>query len=89
MFFVQVIHGGASTLLGIIMLLFSEFEFIIRYFFLVGDCTFGLSFNHPHYAQVLCALILLGIFNGLALLPVVLSLIGPSAEVATGEWHLC
>ena len=32
-------------------------------------------------SQVLCALVLLGIFNGLALLPVVLSLIGPTPEV--------
>lgn len=33
--FVPVLHGGISTLLGIIMLAFSEFEFIILYFFVV------------------------------------------------------
>ena len=58
--FIPVIHGGISTLLGIIMLLFSPFEFIISYFF-----------------GVLCALILLGMINGLAVLPVLVSLIGP------------
>lgn len=29
--FVPVIHGGLSTLLGIIMLAFSEFDFVIKY----------------------------------------------------------
>jgi len=28
--FVPVIHGGLSTLLGIIMLAFSEFDFVIK-----------------------------------------------------------
>ncbi|VDK65129.1 unnamed protein product [Onchocerca ochengi] len=62
--FIPVIHGGLSTLLGIIMLAFSEFEFIVKYFFVV-----------------LSALILIGLFNGLMLLPVLLSLIGPPCEI--------
>ncbi|XP_076041583.1 protein patched [Oratosquilla oratoria] len=59
-----VVHGAISTLLGVIMLLFSEFDFIRRYFF-----------------YVLFALTLLGMVNGLLFLPVVLSLVGPPAEV--------
>lgn len=63
--FVPVIHGAFSTLLGIIMLAFSEFEFVVKYFFVV-----------------MSALIFIGIINGLALLPVLLSLIGPPCEVS-------
>uniref|UniRef100_A0A1I7YH77 SSD domain-containing protein n=1 Tax=Steinernema glaseri TaxID=37863 RepID=A0A1I7YH77_9BILA len=62
--FVPVIHGALSTLLGIIMLAFSEFEFVVKYFFVV-----------------MFALIIIGLINGLALLPVLLSLIGPSCEI--------
>ncbi|KAM3719701.1 Protein patched [Dirofilaria immitis] len=62
--FVPVIHGAFSTLLGIIMLAFSEFEFVVKYFFVV-----------------MSALIFIGIINGLALLPVLLSLIGPPCEI--------
>ncbi|VDD89840.1 unnamed protein product [Enterobius vermicularis] len=62
--FVPVIHGALSTLLGIVMLAFSEFEFVIKYFFVV-----------------MSVLIAIGVINGLALLPVLLSLIGPSCEV--------
>uniref|UniRef100_A0A915Q821 SSD domain-containing protein n=1 Tax=Setaria digitata TaxID=48799 RepID=A0A915Q821_9BILA len=62
--FIPVIHGGLSTLLGIIMLAFSEFDFIVKYFFIV-----------------LSALILIGLINGLVLLPVLLSLIGPPCEI--------
>lgn len=62
--FVPVIHGALSTLLGIIMLAFSEFEFVVKYFFVV-----------------MTALIAIGIVNGLALLPVLLSLVGPPCEV--------
>ncbi|VDN19712.1 unnamed protein product [Gongylonema pulchrum] len=46
------------------MLAFSEFEFIVKYFFIV-----------------LSALILIGLINGLMLLPVLLSLIGPPCEI--------
>ncbi|XP_069156937.1 protein patched [Procambarus clarkii] len=59
-----VLHGAASTLLASIMLLFSEFEFIRRYFF-----------------YVLLALTVLGVLDGLVFLPVLLSLVGPPAEV--------
>ncbi|XP_063841882.1 protein patched-like [Scylla paramamosain] len=59
-----VLHGAASTLLASLMLLFSEFDFIRRYFF-----------------SVLLALTVLGILDGLVFLPVLLSLVGPPAEV--------
>lgn len=62
--FVPVIHGASSTLLGIIMLGFSEFEFVVKYFFIV-----------------MSALIVIGVINGLILLPVLLSLTGPPQEV--------
>uniref|UniRef100_A0A915LIH7 SSD domain-containing protein n=1 Tax=Meloidogyne javanica TaxID=6303 RepID=A0A915LIH7_MELJA len=61
--FVPVIHGGLSTLLGIVMLAFSEFDFVVKYFFVV-----------------MSALVIIGLINGLALLPVLLSLIGPPCE---------
>uniref|UniRef100_T1IK20 SSD domain-containing protein n=1 Tax=Strigamia maritima TaxID=126957 RepID=T1IK20_STRMM len=62
--FAPVVHGGLSTLLGVLMLAFSEFDFIVRYFF-----------------YVLCALVVIGLINGLLFFPILLSLIGPSAEV--------
>uniref|UniRef100_A0A3B3QRN7 Patched 2 n=1 Tax=Paramormyrops kingsleyae TaxID=1676925 RepID=A0A3B3QRN7_9TELE len=62
--FAPVMDGAISTLLGVLMLAGSEFDFIIRYFF-----------------AVLAILTLLGVLNGLVLLPVLLSLIGPPAEV--------
>uniref|UniRef100_A0A183CG75 SSD domain-containing protein n=1 Tax=Globodera pallida TaxID=36090 RepID=A0A183CG75_GLOPA len=62
--FIPVIHGGLSTLLGIVMLAFSEFDFVIKYFFVV-----------------MTALVIIGLINGLALLPVLLSLIGPPCEI--------
>jgi hypothetical protein len=46
------------------MLAFSEFEFIVIYFFVV-----------------MSALIIIGMINGLALFPVLLSLIGPPCEI--------
>ncbi|KAI6242632.1 Protein patched-like protein 1 [Aphelenchoides fujianensis] len=58
--FVPVLHGAVSTLLGILMLGFSEFDFVVVYFF-----------------TIMAALIFIGIINGLILLPVLLSLIGP------------
>ncbi|KAK0396217.1 hypothetical protein QR680_001624 [Steinernema hermaphroditum] len=66
--FVPVIHGALSTLLGIVMLAFSEFEFVVKYFFVV-----------------MFALIIIGLINGLALLPVLLSLMGPSCEIRPCE----
>ncbi|KAK3091489.1 hypothetical protein FSP39_020198 [Pinctada imbricata] len=62
--FAPVIHGAISTLLGIVMLVGAEFEFIVKYFF-----------------NVLACLVIIGVLNGLLLLPVVLSLLGPPGEV--------
>ncbi|KAK4312674.1 hypothetical protein Pmani_015924 [Petrolisthes manimaculis] len=59
-----VLHGAASTLIASLMLLFSEFDFIRRYFF-----------------YVLLALTVFGMLDGLVFLPVLLSLVGPPAEV--------
>ncbi|KHJ75732.1 hypothetical protein OESDEN_24652 [Oesophagostomum dentatum] len=62
--FVPVFHGAISTLLGIVMLIFSEFDFVIKYFFVV-----------------MTTLVILAVFNGLCLLPVLLTLIGPEPEL--------
>merc|ERR1740123_1939145 len=62
--FAPVLHGACSSLLGVLMLAFSQFDFIVRYFFLV-----------------LLALILLGLFNGLVFLPVLLVMVGPPSQV--------
>lgn len=61
-----VVHGAISTLLSIIMLAFSDFDFIVQYFF-----------------YVLSALVLLGMVNGLFFLPILLSIVGPPAEVCS------
>ncbi|KAG5847681.1 hypothetical protein ANANG_G00128760 [Anguilla anguilla] len=58
--FAPVMDGAISTLLGVLMLAGSEFDFIMRYFF-----------------AVLAILTLLGVLNGLVLLPVLLSIMGP------------
>lgn len=63
--FAPVVHGAVSTLLGVFMLAFSEFDFIVRHFF-----------------YVLSALVVIGLFNGLLFLPVILSLVGPPGEVS-------
>eukprot|EP00096_Caligus_rogercresseyi_P007392 TRINITY_DN2523_c0_g3_i5.p1 TRINITY_DN2523_c0_g3~~TRINITY_DN2523_c0_g3_i5.p1 ORF type:complete len:378 (+),score=102.59 TRINITY_DN2523_c0_g3_i5:148-1281(+) len=62
--FTPVFHGAISTFLGIVMLAFSDFDFVFRYFFLV-----------------LSSLILLGLFNGLVFLPVLLLMFGPPGEI--------
>ncbi|GFN88088.1 patched protein, partial [Plakobranchus ocellatus] len=62
--FSPVVHGAISTFLGILMLVGTEFDFIVKYFF-----------------NVLAALVVIGLFNGLMLLPVLLSVIGPRGEV--------
>ncbi|XP_064605910.1 protein patched homolog 1-like [Liolophura sinensis] len=62
--FSPVVHGAISTFLGIIMLVGSEFDFIVKYFF-----------------NVLTALVILGLLNGLLLLPILLSILGPQGEV--------
>ncbi|XP_053323455.1 protein patched homolog 1 isoform X2 [Spea bombifrons] len=63
--FAPVLDGAVSTLLGVLMLAGSEFDFIVRYFF-----------------AVLAILTLLGVLNGLVLLPVLLSFFGPCPEVS-------
>ncbi|CAG2100407.1 unnamed protein product, partial [Medioppia subpectinata] len=68
--FTPVTHGIVSTLFGIVMLAFSEFDFIIRYFF-----------------YVLFGAVLLGALNGLVLLPVLLSLIGPPSEIIPFDYE--
>ncbi|XP_067002180.1 protein patched [Anabrus simplex] len=67
--FAPVMHGAFTTLLGVLMLAFSEFDFIVRYFF-----------------YVLFAMIAVGLLNGLVFFPVLLSLIGPQAEVVPHEF---
>ncbi|XP_016840300.1 patched isoform X1 [Nasonia vitripennis] len=66
--YAPVVHGALTTLLAVLMLAFSEFEFIVRYFFLVLVCLIGV-----------------GLVNGLFFFPILLSLIGPSAEVIPNE----
>ncbi|KAJ8357652.1 hypothetical protein SKAU_G00204460 [Synaphobranchus kaupii] len=66
--FAPVMDGAISTLLGVLMLAGSEFDFIMRYFF-----------------AVLAILTLLGVLNGLVLLPVLLSIMGPPAEVTPAD----
>ncbi|XP_069429999.1 protein patched homolog 1 isoform X2 [Ovis canadensis] len=63
--FAPVLDGAVSTLLGVLMLAGSEFDFIVRYFF-----------------AVLAILTLLGVLNGLVLLPVLLAFFGPYPEVS-------
>uniref|UniRef100_A0A667XQS7 Patched 1 n=1 Tax=Myripristis murdjan TaxID=586833 RepID=A0A667XQS7_9TELE len=63
--FAPVLDGALSTLLGVLMLAGSEFDFIVRYFF-----------------AVLAILTVLGVLNGLVLLPVLLSYFGPYPEVS-------
>uniref|UniRef100_UPI00398F6AC7 protein patched homolog 1 n=1 Tax=Pristiophorus japonicus TaxID=55135 RepID=UPI00398F6AC7 len=63
--FAPVLDGAVSTLLGVLMLAGSEFDFIVRYFF-----------------AVLAILTVLGVLNGLVLLPVLLSYFGPYPEVS-------
>lgn len=62
--YAPVIHGALTTLLAVTMLAFSEFDFIVYYFFLVLLCLIGV-----------------GLVNGIFFFPILLSLIGPSAEV--------
>nr|CAD7262461.1 unnamed protein product [Timema shepardi] len=62
--FAPIMHGALTTLLGVFMLAFSEFDFIVSYFF-----------------SVLVTLVLIGLVNGLVFFPVLLSLVGPAAEV--------
>nr|7V6Y_A Chain A, Protein patched homolog 1,Protein patched homolog 1 [Mus musculus] len=69
--FAPVLDGAVSTLLGVLMLAGSEFDFIVRYFF-----------------AVLAILTVLGVLNGLVLLPVLLSFFGPCPEVSPANGTL-
>jgi hypothetical protein len=60
---VPVLQGGLSTFFSIMLLGFSEFDFVRRYFFFIF--------------LMVC---LIGLFNGLVFLPVVLSVIGPNVR---------
>ncbi|KAF6216434.1 hypothetical protein GE061_000776 [Apolygus lucorum] len=62
--FTPIVNGAFTMMLSITMLAFSEFDFIVRYFF-----------------YILITLIGVGLLNGLIFLPVVLSIIGPEAEI--------
>lgn len=66
--YAPVIHGALTTLLAVSMLAFSEFDFIVNYFFLVLLCLIGI-----------------GLINGIFFFPILLSLIGPSAEVVPND----
>lgn len=66
--FAPVLDGAVSTLLGVLMLAGSEFDFIVRYFF-----------------AVLAILTILGVLNGLVLLPVLLSYFGPLPEISPSD----
>uniref|UniRef100_A0A672ZNR9 SSD domain-containing protein n=1 Tax=Sphaeramia orbicularis TaxID=375764 RepID=A0A672ZNR9_9TELE len=69
--FAPVLDGAFSTLLGVLMLAGSEFDFIVRYFF-----------------AVLAILTVLGVLNGLVLLPVLLSYFGPYPEVRFNTYNI-
>ncbi|XP_033217581.1 protein patched isoform X2 [Belonocnema kinseyi] len=66
--FAPVMHGGVITLLSVMMLAFSEFDFVVRYFFLL-----------------LFSAVVVGLINGLFFFPILLSLIGPAAEIISNE----
>ena len=59
--FVPTFDGAVSTLLGVMMLAFSPFDFVVNYYF-----------------QLYLYIVLFGVLNGLVLLPVLLSLVGPA-----------
>ncbi|XP_034192585.2 protein patched isoform X5 [Osmia lignaria lignaria] len=56
--YAPVIHGALTTLLAIAMLAFSEFDFIVRYFFLVLLCLIGIGLvNGLFFFPILLSLI--------------------------------
>lgn len=67
--FAPVLHGALTTLVAVIMLGTSDFDFIVRYFFYVLLCLVGI-----------------GLTTGLVFFPVLLSLIGPAAELTPLEY---
>lgn len=88
--------GAVSTLLGLLMLAGSNFDFIIRYKKAQEEGTthpdsgpgHQPSFFPPRYFfVVLTVLTLLGLLHGLLLLPVLLSILGPPPQVT--KFSLC
>lgn len=82
--------GAVSTLLGLLMLAGSNFDFIIRYRRAQEEglptLTSGLATDPPpaprrYFFVVLTVLTLLGLLHGLLLLPVLLSILGPPPQV--------
>lgn len=86
--------GAVSTLLGLLMLAGSNFDFIIRYQraqeggtahpgvrWLQGLATDPRSLSPRYFFVVLTVLTLLGLLHGLLLLPVLLSILGPPPQV--------
>lgn len=63
-----IVHGALTMLLAAVMLAFSDFDFIVKYFFLILLCVIGV-----------------GLINGIFFFPILLSLIGPSAEVIPND----
>ncbi|XP_043528023.1 protein patched-like [Frieseomelitta varia] len=56
--YAPVIHGASTTLLTVMMLAFSEFDFIVRYFFLVLLCLVGIGLvNGLFFFPILLSLI--------------------------------
>lgn len=64
-----VIHGTLTSILAVVMLYTSPFEFIVRHFF-----------------WLLFAVMIIGVINGLFFFPILLSLIGPAAELVPLEY---
>lgn len=62
--FAPVVHATLTSLLAVLMLSTSHFDFIVRHFF-----------------WLLLAVMLIGIVNGTFFFPILLSLIGPAAEL--------
>lgn len=63
-----VIHSTLTSVLAVIMLYTSPFEFIVRHFF-----------------WLLLAVMIIGVINGLFFFPILLSLLGPAAELVPLE----
>lgn len=62
--FAPVVHATLTSLLAVLMLSTSHFDFIVRHFF-----------------WLLLAVMIIGIVNGIFFFPILLSLIGPAAEL--------
>lgn len=67
--FAPVVHATLTSLVAVIMLSTSPFEFIVHHFF-----------------WLLLAVMIIGIVNGLFFFPILLSLIGPAAELVPLEY---